>query len=1143
MSRSCSRGASLASSSPRMSSSMRRMSDEDGAFGFSSRFGEGCCVSDNEGTTLTPVRRTPSRSLSFSVGFTPAKSQNPSRMSISPATSGGIQTPGRLMPVTPVRTPSSARIGSGRRKGKASNAAVDAMSVCKAGVGSSTKPAAGSHDRNSSNSGGSAKKNPNSSSSSSSLPLSGVRGREDKENASSDHRLHMFSDPSPTNAKGGHGYSKGNGDADKSDATAFDLMPPPLPRTPGKGRGGLSRSSSSSVLSPLGRHDPNSGDSKSGGTPGRGRATEKPLGSPSPSPRSRTFSVGRSSTSNSNTTTDFGNRSSSTGRSGGTRVEPMGDGAMSMSMSMSGARAKNKHQVKAKRSSSRDAAAAAARCAPTPPRRGRSSSSSSSSSSRTPKAATGEGNRSRAGTDSSVHVQPEPPLQQQQQPSIQHPVMFSVGVAAAPAPTRKAAAVKTPSASEPAKPSAQPATKAATVTAGVGSGLHELLVGRAREFAEQGRAEALVGMPREAARSFTSAMKIVAPRTALPGWAAVKAELHMARAQVLSALGKHEACAEDCRSALQLEARLLEAVTLLGHACLRLGLHADAVNFLNEGLSMAISHPDRSVLAEAQRLCSAGIEEASRVGSALESAMRASGHGHHEAVLAASSRVLEIAPQCAAAQEMRAAALLGLLRPAECVLFCQAACTRPRADPEDDSDWPVADSAASASTSSLGPVQAALGMAPGVARLYASALRGCGRQHEAVPVVQALRCRDPSLEWCFEDANRWEEAARLIREGEQLAYGGNHGKAVEVFTKVLQVEQGSVVPNAEAFCRRASSRLGQGKALEALDDCYRALQILSLEGAEVGERTAVTAAGPVAADAFASVRGMALLVRGRVYLALSRLGEAVSDLRGCVKCNPRLEEEALEYVQKAEQRQAEAGQQRRRRERQENERQAEAAAAAAALAAEARRAKAAAAAATAEERQRAKTKTKRDQEKAREKEREEEKANARAREASAAAQRARSSVRNDGGNGGGSGSNPGMRTPAKGSGVARSPKIESESYYRRLGLSKDASEDAIKKAFRKLALKYHPDKNKSDGAAHSFRLVSEAYRILTSPDSKQQYDRTRRYTIETPPSHGHGAGSTGGRGGRGGERTRGSSSNFSATRGGGNGGAAPGYYW
>lgn len=55
---------------------------------------------------------------------------------------------------------------------------------------------------------------------------------------------------------------------------------------------------------------------------------------------------------------------------------------------------------------------------------------------------------------------------------------------------------------------------------------------------------------------------------------------------------------------------------------------------------------------------------------------------------------------------------------------------------------------------------------------------------------------------------------------------------------------------------------------------------------------------------------------------------------------------------------------------------------------------------------------------------------------------------------------------------------------------------------RRMRESYVSDKNKTDSAAQSFRLVSEAYRVLTSPDSKQQYDRTRRYTIETPPSNG-----------------------------------------
>lgn len=47
--------------------------------------------------------------------------------------------------------------------------------------------------------------------------------------------------------------------------------------------------------------------------------------------------------------------------------------------------------------------------------------------------------------------------------------------------------------------------------------------------------------------------------------------------------------------------------------------------------------------------------------------------------------------------------------------------------------------------------------------------------------------------------------------------------------QALEVDPGAVLPNAEAFCLRGSTRLGQGKALEALDDCYRALSLVSVE--------------------------------------------------------------------------------------------------------------------------------------------------------------------------------------------------------------------------------------------------------------------------------------------------------------------------
>lgn len=68
--------------------------------------------------------------------------------------------------------------------------------------------------------------------------------------------------------------------------------------------------------------------------------------------------------------------------------------------------------------------------------------------------------------------------------------------------------------------------------------------------------------------------------------------------------------------------------------------------------------------------------------------------------------------------------------------------------------------------------------------------------------------------------------------------------------------------------------------------------------------------------------------------------------------------------------------------------------------------------------------------------------------------------------------------------------MASKDYYQLLGLTKTASADEIKKAYRKMAVKYHPDKNPGDKEAEeTFKQISEAYAVLSDPQKKAQYDQ------------------------------------------------------
>ncbi|XP_054161984.1 dnaJ homolog subfamily B member 4-like isoform X2 [Oppia nitens] len=80
-------------------------------------------------------------------------------------------------------------------------------------------------------------------------------------------------------------------------------------------------------------------------------------------------------------------------------------------------------------------------------------------------------------------------------------------------------------------------------------------------------------------------------------------------------------------------------------------------------------------------------------------------------------------------------------------------------------------------------------------------------------------------------------------------------------------------------------------------------------------------------------------------------------------------------------------------------------------------------------------------------------------------------------------------------------------YYQILGISRTATTDDIKKAYRKLALRYHPDKNKAPEAEEKFKLIAEAYEVLSDKKKRDIYDQFGEEGLQNGSSGGGGGGS------------------------------------
>ena len=112
---------------------------------------------------------------------------------------------------------------------------------------------------------------------------------------------------------------------------------------------------------------------------------------------------------------------------------------------------------------------------------------------------------------------------------------------------------------------------------------------------------------------------------------------------------------------------------------------------------------------------------------------------------------------------------------------------------------------------------------------------------------------------------------------------------------------------------------------------------------------------------------------------------------------------------------------------------------------------------------------------------------------------------------------PGQRRRAAagargGRGLGDEPMARTPDYYKTLGVDKKATPEEIKKAYRKLARKYHPDTNTEPGAEARFKEISEAHDVLSDPDKRKQYDRGSLFSGS--PFGGRGRAAAAGRGRR-----------------------------
>lgn len=87
------------------------------------------------------------------------------------------------------------------------------------------------------------------------------------------------------------------------------------------------------------------------------------------------------------------------------------------------------------------------------------------------------------------------------------------------------------------------------------------------------------------------------------------------------------------------------------------------------------------------------------------------------------------------------------------------------------------------------------------------------------------------------------------------------------------------------------------------------------------------------------------------------------------------------------------------------------------------------------------------------------------------------------------------------------PFCRCKDYYEVLGVTKESTDSEIKKAYKKLALQMHPDKNKAPGSAEAFKAIGNAVAVLTDPEKRKSYDlygKDEQHSVRRNNSFNHG---------------------------------------